>query len=150
MLPQPDALPDDLPVPADDGAARHLPGRRLPGLALQATDGSQVRLDHVSAGRWVLFIYPSTGKPGADVPQGWNEIPGARGCSQEACNFRDNLAALKAEGAARVFALSSDPSEYQQDLVRRMNLPYPMLSDPMRSLGRALDLPTFDGNGMTL
>jgi peroxiredoxin len=150
MLPQPDALPDDLPVPADDGAARHLPGRRLPGLALQATDGSQVRLGSVAAGRWVLFVYPSTGKPGADIPQGWNEIPGARGCSQEACSFRDNLAALKSEGVARVFALSTDPSEYQQDLVRRLHLPYPVLSDPMRSLGQALDLPNFEANGMTL
>ena len=150
MLPQPDALPDDLPVPADDGAARHLPRRTLPRLALQATDGSQVRLDRVSAGRWVLFIYPSTGRPGADIPPGWNEIPGARGCSQEACSFRDNLGALNAEGAARVLALSTDPSEYQQDLVRRLHLPYPMLSDPSGSLGQALDLPTFEANGVTL
>lgn len=150
MLPQPDPLPDDLPVPADDGEARHLAGRKLPRLALQATDGNPVRLDRVTAGRWVLFVYPSTGRPGADIPQGWNEIPGARGCSQEACSFRDNLAALEAEGAVRVFALSTDPSEYQEDLVRRLHLPYPMLSDPMRSLGRALDLPSFEANGMTL
>src|SRR5207245_3893443 len=98
VLPQPDPLPGDLPVPADDGAARHLAGRKLPRLALQATDGNPVRLDRVTAGRWVLFVYPSTGRPGADIPQGWNEIPGARGCSQEACGFRDNLAALKADG----------------------------------------------------
>jgi peroxiredoxin len=150
MLPQPDPLPVDLPVPADDGAARHLPRRTLPRLALQATDGSRVRLDRVSAGRWVLFIYPSTGKPGADIPPGWNEIPGARGCSQEACSFRDSLNALKAAGAARVFALSTDPSEYQHELVRRLHLPYRMLSDPRRSLGQALDLPTFEANGMTL
>jgi peroxiredoxin len=150
MLPQPDALPDDLPVPTDDGAARHLPGRRLPGLALQATDGSQVRLDRVSGGRWVLYIYPSTGRPGADIPQGWNEIPGARGCSHEACSFRDNLAALKSQGVEQVVALSTDRAEYQQHLVRRLHLPYRMLSDPTRSLGKALDLPTFEANGMTL
>jgi len=149
-LPQPAPLPDDLPVPADDGAARHLVGRTLPQLALQATDGDLVRLDSVAAGRWVLFIYPSTGKPGADIPPGWNEIPGARGCSQEACSFRDNLAALKAEGAVRVLALSTDRSDYQEDLVRRLHLPYPALSDPRRSLGRALDLPTFEANGTTL
>ena len=98
----------------------------------------------------MLFVYPSTGKPGADIPKGWNEIPGARGCSQEACSFRDGLAALKAAGAEQVVALSTDPTEYQQALVRRLLLPYPMLSDPKRLLGRALDLPTFDANGMTL
>ena len=150
MLPQPDALPDDLPVPADDGAARHLPGRRLPELTFEATDGSRVRLDRVSAGRWVLFIYPLTGKPGADIPLGWNEIPGARGCSQEACSFRDNLAALKAEGAKQVLALSTDRADYQQALVHRLHLPYLMLSDPTRSLGRALDLPTFEADGTRL
>jgi len=150
MLPQPDPLPDDLPAPADDGAAQHLAGLTLPGLVLQATQGNPVRLDSVTAGRWVLFVYPSTGKPGADIPKGWNEIPGARGCSQEACSFRDGLAALKAAGAEQVVALSTDPTEYQQALVRRLLLPYPMLSDPKRLLGRALDLPTFEANGMTL
>ena len=149
-LPQPDDLPEDLPVPADDGAARHLPGRGLPELAFNATDGSLVRLGRVSAGRWVLFIYPSTGKPGADIPPGWNEIPGARGCSQEACSFRDNLTALQTQGVEQVLALSTDRTEYQQALGRRLHLPYRMLSDPTLSFGRALDLPTFEANGMAL
>ena len=150
MLPQPDELPEDLPVPVDDGGARHLPGRVLPALAFRATDGAVVRLDSVSAGRWVLYIYPLTGKPGLDMPKGWDEIPGARGCSQEACSFRDNLAALRTQGAEQVLALSTDRTEYQHDLVRRLHLPYRMLSDPILSLGRALDLPTFETNGMVL
>jgi peroxiredoxin len=98
MLPEPDPLPDRLPVPVDDGRAQRLPGRELPPLRIIGTDGSLVRLDAVSAGRWLLFLYPLTGKPGIDVPRGWNEIPGARGCSQEACGFRDNLAGLRATG----------------------------------------------------
>lgn len=150
MLPQPDSLPDNLPAPVDDGAARHLPGRTLPKLAFPATDGSEVRLDDVCAGRWVLFIYPLTGEPGADIPKGWDEIPGARGCSQEACSFRDLLSALRAEGAERVVALSTDRAEYQQALVQRLHLPYPLVSDPALALGRALDLPTFEANGQTL
>ncbi len=81
-LPQADPLPTDLPAPVDDGAARHLSGRALPPLELPATDGSTVRLDRVARGRWVLFVYPLTGEPGLDVPRGWDEIPGARGCSQ--------------------------------------------------------------------
>ncbi|MEJ7757944.1 MAG: MerR family transcriptional regulator [Nocardioidaceae bacterium] len=150
MLPAADALPDDLPVPQDDGAARHLPGRTLPSLSFQATDGSHLQLDQVSTGRWVLFLYPLTGEPGIDMPRGWDQIPGARGCSQEACSFRDNLATLQEHGAQQVLALSSDDAQYQQDLVRRLHLPYPMLSDPELSLAGALDLPLFEANGWEL
>lgn len=150
MLPQADPLPTDLPAPMDDGAAAHLPGRTLPALPFTATDGSEIRLDMVSDGRWVLFLYPLTGDPAADIPEGWNEIPGARGCSQEACSFRDNLDALSAEGVDRVLALSSDRAEYQQALVDRLHLPYPMLSDPRLTLAHALQLPTFEADGQTL
>jgi len=150
VLPQPDALPDDLPAPADDGAARHLPGLILPPLAFTATDGEQIQLDTVSTGRWLLFLYPLTGEPGVDVPRGWDQIPGARGCSQEACSFRDNLASLQEHGVQRVLGLSTDRADFQQDLVRRLHLQYPMVSDPELCLAQALDLPTFEALGMTL
>ncbi|MEU6084406.1 MerR family transcriptional regulator [Streptomyces sp. NPDC047108] len=151
MLPQAAPLPAGLPVPEDDGAADHLPGRTLPALAFPGTGGSgDVRLDAVSDGRWVLFLYPLTGDPAADIPEGWNEIPGARGCSQEACSFRDNLDALRAEGVDRVLALSSERTDYQQALVDRLHLPYPVLSDPGLTLADALGLPTFEANGQTL
>lgn len=149
-LPRADPLPEGLPAPQDDGGARHLPGRRLPSLVFTDTNGATVQLDSVSTGRWVLYLYPLTGEPGVDVPRGWDEIPGARGCSQEACSFRDNLSALQAQGVHRVLGLSTDAAEYQQDLVRRLHLPYPMLSDPGMLLARALDLPTFQGGGATL
>ncbi len=142
-LPQADPLPEDLPVPVDDGAARHLPGRTLPSLSLQATDGSTVRVDTVAPGRWVLFVYPLTGEPGVDVPRGWDEIPGARGCSQEACGFRDNARDLHAVGVQQVVALSSDRTGYQRELAVRLHLPYRLLSDPDLHLATALDLPTF-------
>jgi peroxiredoxin len=150
MLPQPDPLPDHLPAPIDDGAARHLPGRHMPPIELGATDDTVIRLDRVATGRWVLFIYPLTGRPGVDMPKGWDEIPGARGCSQEVCGFRDNLAGLQAEGIEQVLALSTDGTRYQQDLARRFHLPYRLLSDPSRLLAQALELPTFDAAGMTL
>ncbi len=91
----------------------------------------------------MLFLYPLTGDPALDVPRGWDEIPGARGCSQQACGFRDNLAALQEHGAERVLGLSTDAAEYQEDLVRRLRLPYPLLSDPELRLAGALHLPTF-------
>ncbi len=147
-LPAPEPLPPDLASPADDVAGNHLPGLRLPPLEFMTTDGERVRLNDVASGRWVLYVYPLTGDPAVDVPRGWDAIPGARGCSQEACSFRDNLAALKAAGVDRVLALSSDRAEYQADLVARMQLPYPMLSDPELSLARAMDLPTFSVSGL--
>lgn len=149
MSATPDSLPLGLPVPEDDGAAQHLLGRALPAITLASTDGSEVKLDTVSEGRWVMFVYPMTGEPGVDSPDGWDDIPGARGCSQEACSFRDNLAALQALGVGRVLALSSDRLEHQQALIERFHLPYPMLSDPGLLVAAALDLPTFSAAAAT-
>ena len=147
----PTTLPDDLPAPVDDGAADHLPGTRLPPLALPATDGTDVRLDELP-GLSVVFAYPRTGRPGEDPPggeAGWNAIPGARGCTPEACSFRDEQARF-AERGARVFGLSTQDTDYQREAVERLHLPYPILSDAELALTRALNLPTFDVEGMTL
>jgi len=142
-LPQPAPLPDGLIAPLDDGAAAHLPGCTLPALSLLATDGTSVSLTEVARGRWVLFCYPLTGEPGVDVPRGWDEIPGARGCSQQVCSFRDQLGALHEAGVQQVLAVSSDASAYQSELSQRLHLPYPLLSDPALMLADALGLPTF-------
>lgn len=141
--PQPAPLPAGLVAPVDDGAADHLPGLTLPALSLLATDATLVDLDKVAAGRWVLFFYPLTGEPGVDVPRGWDEIPGARGCSQEVCSFRDQLGALRGAGVEQVFAVSSDASPYQHELANRLHLPYQLLSDPTLRLAEAMGLPTF-------
>ncbi|GAB2540575.1 hypothetical protein GCM10027167_51800 [Nocardia heshunensis] len=143
-------LPSDLPEPADDGAAQHLPGLRLPALTLESTSGDGVDLSALPAGRTVLYAYPLTGRPDADVPSGWNEIPGARGCTPEACAFRDHHAELLAAGAAAVFGLSSQDSDYQREVVDRLHLPFAMLSDPELRLAAELSLPTFEAAGLTL
>ena len=93
-LHDPTVLPADIPAPQDDGAARHLTGTRLPSLPLAATDGSQVDLSKL-AGRTVVYIYPRTGVPGQPLPDGWNQIPGARGCTPQSCGFRDHFAELR-------------------------------------------------------
>jgi peroxiredoxin/DNA-binding transcriptional MerR regulator len=144
------SLPADLPVPEDDGAAAHLRGARMPHLELHATDGATVGLDALGAGRTVLYVYPLTGRPGADLPEGWDSIPGARGCTSETCGFRDHHQDLLAAGAAQVYGLSSQDSDYQREVTERLHLPFQMLSDPARSLARALDLPTFTTGGLTL
>jgi len=148
-LHDPNVLPAELPAPQDDGAARHLAGMRLPSLALAATDGSQVDLSKLS-GRTVVYVYPRTGVPGQPLPEGWNEIPGARGCTPQSCGFRDHFGDLKRLGITRVFGLSTQDSAYQREAVERLHLPFPVLSDERLALTRALDLPTFTTSGMTL
>jgi len=148
-LHDPNVLPAELPAPQDDGAARHLAGVRLPSLALAATDGSQVDLSKLS-GRTVVYVYPRTGVPGQPLPEGWNDIPGARGCTPQSCGFRDHFDELKRLGIARVFGLSTQDSAYQREAVERLHLPFPVLSDERLALSRALDLPTFTTSGMTL
>jgi peroxiredoxin/DNA-binding transcriptional MerR regulator len=142
--------PGDLPVPTDDGAAAHLPGRRLPAVTLPATDGSTVSLDALGDGRTVLYVYPLSGRPGVDLPAGWDTIPGARGCTPQACAFRDHHDELRDAGAARVFGLSSQSGDYQRELVDRLGLPFSMLADPGFVLRDALGLPTFDAAGAPL
>ena len=145
----PNILPADLPVPEDDGAARHLAGMQLPEVALQATDGTQVDLARL-AGRTVVYIYPRTGRPGVALPDGWDGIPGARGCTPQSCSLRDRFAELKALGVAHLFGLSTQDTDYQREAVDRLHLPFAILSDAGLQLTHALGLPTFEVAGMTL
>jgi peroxiredoxin len=145
-------LPEGLPVPVDDGAAGHLVGAPVPPIALAATDGTMVRLDAAGAPRTVVFAYPRTGRPDEDPPGGldaWNAIPGARGCTPQACGYRDHHAEL-VELGVRIFGLSTQDTAYQQEAATRLELPYPLLSDANLSLTRALRLPTFETEGLTL
>jgi peroxiredoxin len=142
-------LPPDIPIPQDDGAARHLAGMKLPDLALAATSGPVVNLSKLN-GRTVLYIYPRTGVPGVDPPEGWDAIPGARGCTPQSCSFRDHFAALKALGLSHLFGLSTQDTAYPREAAERLHLPFPLLSDADLKFARALGLPTFSAAGMTL
>jgi peroxiredoxin len=145
----PTVLPADLPAPTDDGAARHLEGMRLPSLSLPATDGSVIDLSTL-AGRSVVYIYPRTGRPGQKLPDGWDAIPGARGCTPQSCSFRDHFAELRGLGVAYLYGLSTQGSDYQREAAERLHLPFALLSDAGLELTRALGLPTFAVEGMTL
>src|SRR5262245_1301315 len=142
-------LPDNLPVPQDDGAARHLTGARVPAIALDATDGSTVDLSKLK-GRSVIYVYPRTGRPGVAAPEGWDAIPGARGCTPQSCGFRDHFAELKRLGVAQLYGLSTQGTAYQREAAERLHLPFAILSDAELKLTRALKLPTFETAGMTL
>ncbi len=142
-------LPQDLPVPQDDGACNHLTGMRLPPLALRSTRGRAVDLSQLN-GTTVVYIYPRTGRPDQEVPTGWNAIPGARGCTPQSCAFRDHYQELQALGVAELFGLSTQDTVYQQEAVERLHLPFEILSDEKLEFTRALKLPTFEVDGMQL
>lgn len=149
-MPDPFPLPPDLPAPIDDGAADHLTGVGLPATALPATDGTTIDLADPGLGRVVLYVYPMTGRPGVDLPAGWDQIPGARGCTPEACGFRDHYRELLEAGADAVFGLSSQPTGYQREAAERLHLPFALLSDPGHRLVTSLRLPTFEVDGAAL
>jgi len=142
-------LPPDLPVPVDDGAADHLRGMRMPHVLLNSTSGRQVDVGELGLGRTVLYIYPRTGRPDRGVPAGWDEIPGARGCTPESCGFRDHFAELKAL-ATDVFGVSTQASDYQREAVLRLRLPFELLSDAKLELTAAMRVPTFEFEGEVL
>ncbi|GJD95957.1 peroxiredoxin [Methylobacterium iners] len=144
------SLPADLPAPVDDGAAAHLEGMRLPDVSLLATDGTQVTLAHLP-GRTIVYAYPRTGEPGqSNLVDQWDAIPGARGCTPQACSFRDHHAELVRRGVARVYGLSTQTSAYQREAATRLHLPFPLLSDVSCALAMAARLPTFEAGGLTL
>ena len=141
-------LPKNLPVPIDDGACNHLVGMSLPSVPLLSTAGRIVDLSTLP-GRTVLYCYPRTGRPDADPPEGWDEIPGARGCTPQACAFRDHYRDLQAFGA-QVFGLSTQDTEYQREAVEKLHLPFELLSDGRLAFAKALRLPTFEVESMIL
>lgn len=143
-----DKLPDNLPVPADDGGADHLEGMMLPNTALLATNGKVVALDAIS-GRLVIYVYPMTGRPDKALPENWEQIPGARGCTPQSCSFRDHYAELGALKTA-VFGLSVQDTDYQNEAKSRLHLPFQLLSDEGMQLKATLSLPTMAVAGMEL
>jgi peroxiredoxin len=142
-------LPPDLPRPVDDGAADHLKGLLVPGIALRSTSNRMIDLSQRTAPYTVVYCYPMTGVPGKPLPEGWDLIPGARGCTPQSCGFRDHHQELAALGA-EVFGLSTQSTAYQQEMAVRLHLPFDVLSDEHFELTNALRLPTFEVDGMRL
>lgn len=140
-----------LPVPEDDGKAKHLLGARLPDVFLPSTDGNVINVTGTrGVGLKILFCFPMMGDPAQALPDGWDMIPGARGCTPQACFFRDFHQELIRAGADNVFGISTQDQEFQSEAVERLHLPYPLLSDEQLFFARALDLPTFEVEGTTM
>ena len=144
----PTVLPPNLPVPVDDGACDHLLGVDLPDVELPSTLGSPVNLRRAATTTAVFYFYPRTGRPGTP-PDGWDLVPGARGCTPQACGFRDHHAELDRLGA-QVYGISTQSTDEQRELVERAHIPFALLSDPELHVARALELPTFEFEGEEL
>jgi peroxiredoxin len=142
------ALPDGLPAPVDDGAADGLVGSPLPELALPSTLGGELGLTEVGARLLVAYVYPMTGMPGRALPGGWDDIPGARGCTPQSCAYRDALAEFRGLGADLIGISAQSPAE-QAEFAEREHIPYPLISDHGLRLAEALGLPTFEAEGST-
>ncbi|EKE45636.1 BcpB protein [Oceaniovalibus guishaninsula JLT2003] len=140
---------DTLPEPADDGAADHLTGQALPDIALPSTDGADVRLA-VEPGTLVIYAYPMTGQPGRDLPDDWDTIPGARGCTPQSCAYRDHAAELAELGVAAIYGVSTQSTAWQREAKERLALPFALLSDAHLHLADALNLPRFQAGGEVL
>lgn len=141
-------IPSNLPIPTDDGSTDHLKGLRLPNVSLAATNGTTINLGEIK-GKLVIYCYPMTGQPNVALPDGWDQIPGARGCTPQSCSFRDHYNELQTLGA-EVLGLSVQTTEYQKEMVDRLHLPFPVVSDSDYRFQRALNMPTFVASGMTL
>lgn len=141
-------LPNVLPVPSDDGACNHLQGKSIPFVALKSTSGGIINLSKIKE-KLVLYFYPMTGKPGVSLPEGWDLIPGARGCTPQACSFRDHYKELRRLNS-QVFGVSTQSTEYQQEFANRNHLPFSLLSDEHLTLANSLKLPLFEVDSMTL
>jgi peroxiredoxin len=142
-------LPADLPVPEDDGAADHLPGSAVPQLALPSTQRGSLDLAQAATGLLVAYVYPRTGVPGQPLLDGWDDIPGARGCTPQSCAYRDAVAAFSAVGASIIGISTQSPAE-QNEFAEREHIPFPLLSDSDLRLAETLQLPTFEAGGVTL
>jgi len=138
-----------VPAPIDDGMADHLRHGLVPHVLLDATDGNSIDPAELM-GLCVIYVYPRTGRADMPLPDEWNIIPGARGCTPQACAFRDHFAEVRALGVNHLFGLSTQDTLYQQEAVERLHLPFPLLSDHELTFTHALKLPTFTINGMTL
>jgi len=135
-----------LPAPQEDGACDHVVGMRIPALSLVATSGDVLELQELLSGVAVLFFYPMTADRDGAVPHGWDEIPGARGCTPQICSYRDSFTRFKELGV-QVYGVSTQDTEYQREMKERTNVPFECVSDEALQLTRAFMLPTLIVNG---
>jgi peroxiredoxin len=138
-----------MPVPNGDEDLSHLLEYKIKQIVLKSTNNQLVNLSEIK-GLSVIYIYPMTGQPNKPLPNDWDNIPGARGCTPQSCSFRDNFSNLKKLNIDNFFGLSTQTTEYQKEMVERLHLPFSVLSDEKLEFAKQLNLPVFEVENMKL
>ena len=94
------------------------PGDPAPPFALADDRGDLVSLEDYRGRKVILYVYPAAMTPG---------------CTKQACDFRDSLDSLTAQGYV-VLGLSGDKPEKLAKFRERDGLTFPLLSDPDKSV----------------
>ena len=130
------------PIPENDGASNHLEKSSIPSISLPNQEGNYLRLDRSDTFRMILYFFPMTGRPDMPLPENWNKIPGANGCTLQTCKFRDNYDDLIGLNAVPI-GISTQSVNYNKEMTNRLSVPFDVLSDEKLELKNALNLPTF-------
>ena len=142
-------LPENLPIPENDGKANHLLGRQIPNIILPSTVDSFFDFSSINNRYGILYFFPLMGMPQDDVPQGWDNIPGARGCTPQNISVNKHLKDLEEYDAAPI-GISTQPIAELEQLSSMRNLSQVLVSDNKLEFQKQLNVPVFvvDGNTM--
>ena len=125
-----------------EGYMNTLKNKNFPNISLPNQDGNLLNLNRLDTFRMVLYFYPMTGRPDRPLPDNWNNIPGAKGCTIQTCSFRDNYDEIISLNAVPI-GISSQSVDYNKEMTSRLKVPYDVLSDEKLELSNELNIPTF-------
>lgn len=129
-------------ITKDSEAADHLKNITIPDISLPNQQGNPLRLNRLDTFRIILYFFPMTGRSDRPLPDNWNSIPGAKGCTYETCSFRDNYDALIKLNAIPI-GISTQGINDNKEMTSRLDVPYDVLSDEKLELKNLLNLPIF-------
>ena len=129
-------------IPEDDGTSKHLTNNTIPNISLPNQEGNPLQLNRADTFRIILYFFPMTGRPDRPLPENWNLIPGAKGCTMQISKFRDNYDALIGLNAIPI-CISTQSINDNKEMMSRLGVPYDVLSDEKLELKNLLNLPTF-------
>ena len=132
-------------IPENEDDMNTLKNKNFPNISLPNQDGNLLNLYRLDTFRMVLYFYPMTGRPDRPLPNNWNNIQGAKGCTIQTCSFRDNYDELISLNAVPIGISTQDIND-NKEMTTRLNVPYDVLSDEKLKLGNELNIPTFSAD----
>jgi peroxiredoxin Q/BCP len=95
-------------------------GDKAPDFTANDQDGKKITLSAYKGKKVILYFYPKDQTPG---------------CTQEACNLRDNIGALSNEGY-EVLGVSTDDEVSHKEFQEKYNLPFSLVADTDKSINQ--------------